>query len=143
MCATGGGKKRRATHDYSHSTFLRGTRCHNYPRGTFTSRSPAAGRFVLLFCITPALFCDEKKMACFDLIWHCCGRDCRGSGLLYSRCRMWLILPFPRPVPGLRSARSSYPSLILRVLDRRWSTRLGRKRSTFETLRILPRAPQR
>src|SRR6266480_4869895 len=54
MCATGGGKKRRATHDYSHSTFLRGTRCHNYPRWTFTSRSPAAGRFVLLFGIVVA-----------------------------------------------------------------------------------------
>src|SRR5207249_11970508 len=87
MCATGGGKKRRATHDYSHSTFLRGTRCHNYPRWTFTSRSPAAGRFVLLFCITPALFCDEKKMACFDLIWHCCGRDCRGSEIGRASCR--------------------------------------------------------
>src|SRR5947207_14834786 len=56
---------------------------------------------------------------------------------------MWLIPRFPRPVRGLKSARSNYPSLTLRVLDKRWWIHSVRKRSTCETSLILPRALRR
>ena len=126
----------RAIHDHPHAAFLRRPRCTIILAGLLHLGVPLLVVLFAYFALRQLYFLTKTKVAGLDLVWRCCGRDCRCSRLFslvrpFWRCRTWLTPRFLQPAPGLRSARLSCHSPILIVSGKSSSTRLDRKQAHY------------